>query len=150
MKLIEWDERLSIDKGVIDEDHQKLIEIINRFLKKDGKYESAQELVDILDELDAYTIEHFRNEENLQRISGFPDREAHYNEHHRLTRTLEKLREEVRPTGGSYVNVMGEKVGNFLREWLFDHIFKSDMKMKPYAEKLRRAEEAAAQTAAAE
>lgn len=53
VKLIEWDERLSIDKGVIDEDHQKLIEIINRFLKKDGKYESAQELVDILDELDA-------------------------------------------------------------------------------------------------
>ncbi|MCK5446326.1 MAG: hemerythrin family protein, partial [Rhodospirillaceae bacterium] len=126
MKLIEWDERLSIDKGVIDEDHQKLIEIINRFLKKDGKYESAQELVDILDELDAYTIEHFRNEENLQRISGFPDRDTHYNEHLRLTCTLEKLREEVRPTGGSYVNVMGEKVGNFLREWLFDHIFKSD------------------------
>lgn len=141
MKQIEWDERLSIDGGVIDSDHRKLIDIINRFIEMNGKFETAQQLVDLINELDAFTVDHFRHEEDLQRLAGFPGREAHHNEHRRLNRTIEKLREEVRPTSGDYVNVMGEKVGNFLREWLFDHVLISDMKMKPFARKMNSAAE---------
>ncbi len=131
-KIISWDDRLTIDGGAIDDDHKKIIEIINRFLGKVGKFESATEIMVILEELHTKANEHFRREEELQRLIKFPERDVHFTEHNRLSTKLEKLMGEVRPTSGSYVNIMGDKVADFIHEWLFSHILKSDMKMKPF------------------
>ncbi|MDH5188008.1 MAG: hemerythrin family protein [Rhodospirillaceae bacterium] len=135
---ISWDDRLAIDGDAIDADHKHIIEIINRFLGKVGNFQSAKELVEILETLHEAAHDHFRREEELQRIIKYPDRDIHFTEHQRLTTKLEKLIEESRPTGGSYVNVMGDKVSDFVHEWLFSHILKSDMKMKPYVKHARK------------
>lgn len=135
---ISWDERLTIDGGPIDEDHKKIIGIINNFLSKVGKFESADEIIGILQELHTEAQNHFRHEEELQRKVKFPERDVHFAEHNRLTRTLEKLIEETRPTGGAYVNIMGEKVADFIHDWLFSHILKSDMKMKAFVKPAAR------------
>lgn len=134
-KQIAWDDRLTIDGDAIDADHKKIIEIINRFLAKVGNFESAAELVGILEDLQTEAHDHFRREEELQRIIKFPERDIHFTEHQRLSAKLEKLIDESRPTGGSYVNVMGNKVADFIHEWLFSHILKSDMKMKPFVKR---------------
>ncbi len=131
-KIISWDDRLAIDGGTIDDDHKKIIEIINRFLGKVGSFESAAELIGILEELHSQANDHFRREEELQRLIKYPERDVHFTEHNRLSTKLDKLIEEVRPTSGSYVNIMGHKVADFIHEWLFSHILKSDMKMKPF------------------
>jgi len=133
--LISWDDRLTIDGDAIDADHKHIIEIINRFLAKVGNFQSAEELVAILQDLQGAAHDHFRREEELQRIIKYPDRDIHFTEHQRLSAKLEKLIEESRPTGGSYVNVMGHKVSDFIHEWLFSHILKSDMKMKPFVKR---------------
>ncbi|MCK5165794.1 MAG: hemerythrin family protein [Rhodospirillaceae bacterium] len=130
--IISWDYRLAIDGGSIDSDHKKIIEVINRFLSKVGKFESAAEIMDILEELHSQANDHFRREEELQRLIKYPDRDIHFTEHNRLSTKLEKLMEEVRPTGGAYVNIMGHKVADFIHEWLFTHILKSDMKMRSF------------------
>ncbi len=137
--IISWDDRLAIDGGAIDDDHKKIIEIINRFLGKLGNFESSTEIMEILEELHSQANEHFRREEELQRLIKYPDRDVHFTEHNRLFTKLEKLMEEVKPTSGSYVNIMGHKVADFIHEWLFSHILKSDMKMKPFIKKGERA-----------
>ena len=130
--IISWDDRLAIDGGAIDDDHKKIIGIINSFLGKVGKFESATEIMEILEKLHTQANDHFRREEELQRLIKFPERDVHFTEHNRLSTKLEKLMEEVRPTSGSYVNIIGHKVADFIYEWLFAHILKSDMKMKPF------------------
>ena len=90
MKKISWDDRLAIDGGAIDEDHKVIIDIIARFLAKDGNFSSAAELIKILEELHSKANDHFRREEELQRRIKYPERNDHFTEHNRLSKKLEK------------------------------------------------------------
>jgi len=137
MKPLEWSDKLSIDQSVIDDEHHVLIGIVNKFRAKAEHFETAEEMIKILDELVLYTTHHFRNEISLQRAASYPYWEAHENEHHHLFKLLEKLMDEARLARGSYVKTMAEKIGDFLRDWLIDHLVNSDMRMKPYVDKMR-------------
>jgi len=60
---IQWREKMTIDDGVIDQDHRHLIDIINRFenAAKDGL--TLSEGLEILFALKFYASTHFKREE---------------------------------------------------------------------------------------
>lgn len=137
MEPIKWRDKLNIDNGVIDEDHHYLVDIINKFREKVGHFESADDAVEILKELKFYTGKHFQREEELQKVARYPYLDAHHNEHIHLIKLLESLMEETGGTSGNYLNTeMGQKIGEFLRDWLIDHLIGSDLRMKPYVDKM--------------
>lgn len=138
MKPIKWNDKLSVDHGLIDKDHHFLIKIINNFREQVGHFNSSDEAMEILKALKFYSKKHFGREEELQRVAKFPYREAHHNEHMHLIMKLEKLMEETQDASGDYLNtVMGEKIGEFLHDWLIDHVLYSDLRMKPHVEHMK-------------
>ncbi len=136
MSKLTWNDKLSIDCEVIDNDHRLLIDIINVFLERAGNFKTSDEAMEVLEKLDRYAQKQFTREEELQRLAKFPERDKHFNEHVKLRKRLSSLMIETRPTSGSYVNTMGEKISEFLRYWLFEHIMVSDRKMRPYVKSM--------------
>ncbi len=115
-----------------------LLKIINKFRDRVGHFETPDEAVEILQALKFYSEKHFVREEELQRSVKFPYRDAHHNEHIHLIKKLEKLMEETKAASGEYLNtVVGEKIGLFLHDWLFDHVLDNDLRMKPHVQHMR-------------
>lgn len=137
VKPIEWTEKLAVDGDVIDRDHKFLLKIINNFRAQVGHFNSADEAMEILNYLKLYAEKHFVREESLQMHVVFPYREAHHNAHIFLMKQLDNLMMETKEASGAYLNgAMGEKLSQFLQDWLIDHLIESDLRMKPFVEKM--------------
>lgn len=143
---IVWRDEMSIDGGVIDQDHQTLIAIINEFFAIKEDLREFSELSKLLEKLHIYTEVHFGREETLQRAAHYPYNEAHHHEHETLLRELAAVNAEldtyapVEPGAAvspETLHAFHEKVAQFLRHWLVDHIIKSDLRMKPFAAEMK-------------
>ena len=79
----------------IDQQHQKLVGILNRLHHALETGTETKQLLPILDELLAYTAEHFAEEERLMAQTNYPDFEQHQNIHRSLVAKAVAIREEV-------------------------------------------------------
>ena len=128
MALIEWTEDLSTNIGSIDEQHKKLISFIN-VLHEAMKAGKGQEVLgEVLNELAAYTITHFSNEERLMATFGFPGYALHKKEHEGFTQKVLKLNDNFKC--GKYLITV--EIMQFLKEWLITHIRGTDQKYAPF------------------
>ncbi len=64
MAFIAWTDELSVDIGEIDEQHKKLINMINDLSYAMSKGKGRDVIEAILVGLRDYTVEHFAHEEN--------------------------------------------------------------------------------------
>ncbi len=122
MPIITWTEGYSVSVEEMDEQHKKLIELINGFydaLQTDTGQEVISSLFNgVLD----YTKTHFAREEELMKDHGFPEYEAHKVEHNELV-------EEVLDIHQKYTDGDTDTVGKLallLSNWLMDHIVMKD------------------------
>jgi hemerythrin len=82
--------------------------------------------------------EHFDHEEHLQIKYLFPFYEENKKGHEALTAELKEIRNELYKyiddvnTSQEDADNMSEKINHVLRDWLIDHIMKSDIKMKGF------------------
>ncbi len=144
---------MSVDGGVIDEDHKILISYINDFLSMSDLYNNCsedfrscdksshlpcgQELScdkknsKILASLKFYTTSHFKREEKLQKEIGFP---IQANAHENLIKELNNMIKTLETSDASSEDFLDtlNGMGNFFNGWLIDHIIKEDLKMRPY------------------
>lgn len=120
--LIEWSSELSVNVPSIDEQHKKLVNMINalNYAIEDGLTDDA--LQRIFDGLLLYTNKHFEYEEGLLTQAGFPATEAHQAEHEALRESVKSLKERL----ASGEMVLGAEVMDFLQAWLVHHIMGSD------------------------
>lgn len=120
--LIEWSSELSVNVPSIDEQHRKLVNMINalNYAMEDGLTDEA--LRNIFDGLLLYTHKHFEYEEELLMRTGFPATAAHQREHDALRERVKGLQQRV----ASGEMVLGVEVMDFLRDWLVNHIMGSD------------------------
>lgn len=130
---IQWRQQLSIDDGVIDQEHQTLIAIINHFEAVQSSPDTAATLSGVLQQLEQYASAHFRREEALQRKVAFPFAPAHNQRHRLLLRNLDAARAEfAAAASGQDLGVFRQHMCGFLHDWLLDHIIQNDLLMKPY------------------
>jgi hemerythrin-like metal-binding protein len=122
MAYFNWNDEFSVGIPSIDQQHQRLVELINQLFQcmKDGG--DRMLLGQVVDELVSYTVTHFRAEEDVMRKHNYPDLEDHKKVH-------ENFIEQV----GAYVEKIkaGERlppadVYRFLKDWLVNHIEKQD------------------------
>ena len=127
-KLITWTDNFSIDKGLIDTQHQKLIELINDLYDAFLQGKANEHLSDIIKELATYTISHFKVEEDFFEKVNYPETEEHKKQHidfvDKIVVFNTKL--EAKEVSLSY------DIMNFLRDWLQKHILVSDRKYIPF------------------
>lgn len=127
MPYLEWSDSFSVKIRELDEQHKKLIGMINRLhdamLANRGR-EIQQE---IISEMMEYTIYHFTTEEKYMILFGYPDYEAHLLEHEQFTAEAAELKARV-DRDALVLSIMPLTL---LRDWLQNHILGSDRK---YAE----------------
>lgn len=139
--LIVWRDQMSVDGGLIDQDHRVLIGIINDFATTQATPAAIPALEAILAKLDRYTQIHFEREEKLQRAIIYPFHEAHRRAHMDLIRQLSEVREELRAKAATQnaedLAAAHARMGEFLHHWLVDHIIEADLRMKSYTAEIR-------------
>jgi len=126
-KLIIWSEAYSVDIIEIDNQHMKLIDMLNKLynLYLDKNYNEIQ---GIIREIKDYTLYHFSTEERLFREKNYPQATEHISKHEEFIKELNQL-------CGNYLNnpsILTLKTMTFLQKWLTTHILKEDKKYMGY------------------
>jgi hemerythrin len=135
---IQWRDEMTVDGGIIDADHKCLIALINDVdVVQPGAWMRA-DLAVILERLGTYARVHFEREERLQIASGFTYAQAHRSRHRGLMREFDAIAAECKTVAAPELVAFQARVGDFLYNWLRDHIIKVDLLMKPFVAEMQR------------
>lgn len=124
MPLLNWTNALSVGIKEIDDQHQKLVEIINKLYDemKAGKGKSV--LGRLLIELSDYTLVHFSTEEKYFKKFGYPMSSSHIIEHQSFVSKVNNFRKDFE-SGRESITL---DIMNFLSNWITTHIKGTDKK----------------------
>lgn len=122
--MIQWHEGLSLGVKALDDDHKKLLHIINKLSDaiKDGNSEEI--LHEIFEDLHKYVIVHFDREEALLKKCGCEDINEHIAQHRNFSNKIPELKAKLSKTKDSS---NAQEVSHFLIDWLFNHIIEEDI-----------------------
>jgi hemerythrin-like metal-binding protein len=125
MPFMQWSDKLSVSVAILDNDHKRLIELINELHDAMLAGRGKEALSKILDGLIAYTIEHFRREEGMLVNAEYPDLSAHRKEHEKLTQQVRDIQKKYLEGKSLMISM---EVMTFLKDWLANHIQGTDKK----------------------
>lgn len=121
-----WDEgQYSVWVKSMDDEHKKLIEIMNRLHARNEANAPKNELVSIVKELGEYTVKHFSDEEQFMASVKFSGIETHKIIHKDLLTKFSSHKDKF--VNGSEVR-LGADFFMFLKTWLAAHIQGIDRK----------------------
>ena len=128
MAFIEWDERYNVGVARFNEQHQRLVGMINRLDEAMRQGTERKVLLQVLSDLAGYTKTHFAEEERLMEEYKYPALAGHREEHRKLNR-------EVAGLYTSYFtskNPLTADMIAFLKTWLYDHIQGTDKQYQQF------------------
>ncbi|GAP23081.1 bacteriohemerythrin [Leptolinea tardivitalis] len=128
MAYIDWNESYSVGVKTMDDQHKKLIGMINQLhdAMKEGK--GSSEIGSVLSGLSDYTKYHFTAEEKLLKENNYPMLLIQENRHKEFITKLDEFQKDV----SSKNLAISLKVRDFLRDWLINHISGEDKKYMKY------------------
>jgi len=122
MSLITWSDKLAVGVEEIDNQHQKLVQLINGLHNHLLAGDANEIMSKVLERVVDYTGFHFGTEEKLMEKYGFPFSTAHKREHQKLVNTAVELQTKLN-SGNARIT---SETMNFLKDWLYHHILESD------------------------
>ncbi|QXE92483.1 bacteriohemerythrin [Geomonas subterranea] len=122
MELIEWSDSLSVGIGKVDEQHKKLIQMMDELDQAIRNNESADVVEDVLTNLFNYAQAHFAVEEELFRTHKYPEMALHELEHQRFIAKAFAFKERL----SSRKPGLALELLNFLSSWVLNHIELTD------------------------
>jgi hemerythrin-like metal-binding protein len=128
MSLITWNEKLSVGVEEIDQQHQKLVQLINGLHNHMLAGDASDIMAKVLDRVIEYTGFHFNTEEQLMLKYSYPESETHKHEHKDLVDTAVDLQKKLK-SGHAHITM---ETMHFLQDWLQHHILGSDKKFAQY------------------
>lgn len=128
MKM-QWTDEYEIGIGVIDAQHRRIVEYINRIDACEQSGDHTQ-MNDVLHCLVDYTLSHFAFEEALMEDVGYQELESHKLTHDSFRRQIERLK--ARYHQGDDVAV---ELSEMLLTWLLKHIMTDDQSYAPQVRK---------------
>ncbi len=124
MALMEWNPALSVKVKKFDDQHKRLIELINQ-LHDSMKAGHGNDMVGtVLQSLITYTATHFKEEEKVMQANGFPEFASHKAAHDALVKQVLELQQKFQ-SGNAALTL---SVMSFLKEWVVTHIQGTDKK----------------------
>ncbi len=120
MALIKWTEDLNTGIRVIDNQHQRIVEYINK-LWHAREHQSRTQVGEVLNELVDYTLSHFAFEESLMEESGY----AYFNAHRKVHQLFAERVADYQQRFAMNEDITEELI-NTLRAWLINHIKNDD------------------------
>jgi hemerythrin len=120
MAYIEWNDNLDTGIEVIDNQHKRIVEYINK-LEDTRENHSMEEVGVVLDELVDYTLSHFAFEESLMEEAEYPFINAHKRVHQLFVKRVSDYLQRFKM--GEDIT---EELHNTLKAWLINHIRNDD------------------------
>jgi len=123
--LFVWDNSCKTGITEIDQDHKRLVNLINDLYEAMQDGSGGALLLPIFSALKLYTAIRFTNEEQLMVECDAPDQEKHVQEHKLMMAKLADLESRHRK-GEAAISL---QTLSFLRDWLKNHICVVDQAM---------------------
>jgi hemerythrin len=128
MEKIIWNKRFSVGVRKLDDQHQKIIKMLNKLIDMKETRVDSEIISDTLTQMTRYASEHFKFEENLMDKDNYPDYLLHKEQH----RQFQKQTVEFCMDTMSYKETIPVEILTFLKEWWINHILDSDMNCKRF------------------
>lgn len=130
-----WKDKYELGVPLIDVQHMELFQRVEIFMKVlrssacwDEKVEKVNETLEFMN---AYVVEHFRDEEAYQEKIGYPGREEHKKIHTDMVNYVLSVTEEYERSG--YDEQLMQKFAGKLMTWLINHVAAEDQRIATYA-----------------
>jgi len=127
-EIFPWDDNFATGIDIIDEQHQRLVQLVNKLAFHMASDSGELTVHQVLDELTDYTVYHFKTEEALW-LEHLPDEvitAEHQGIHRKFIDEINKARSDE--TKLANVDVIDE-ILSFLTHWLAFHILDTDRHM---------------------
>ena len=122
--MIEWEDKFSVGISIIDDEHKKLIGILNKAVLANEHNDNSVETLELLGDMIEYSRKHFSTEEAYMVKFKFPEYQLHRNEHLDFTnKTIVSYQNFI---SGEYQ--IANEILEFLMQWLVNHIQATDKK----------------------
>lgn len=127
-KFIVWEDSYSVGVTKLDNQHRKIIGLINEIY---DYLQGRTALLDqdrILDDLLTYTRNHFADEEDLLRIAKYPEYLEHKKHHDWMMQRTRAIRSEYLDKRED----LSWELMDFLKKWWLSHIQSTDARYVQY------------------
>lgn len=121
-RYLVWKDEYSVGIEEMDNDHKKLLNLINQLQTAVHYYTGKEFEEKALDELVDYTKTHFKKEEKLLEDNGYADLEAHKLQHEKFIAKVTSFLEQYKKDSDMTMTDTLE----FLKDWLIKHINGTD------------------------
>ena len=125
MAIMEWGPTLSVKVKKFDDQHKKLVDLVNQLHDAMKAGQGNVALGSVLQSLISYTATHFKDEEQVMQANGYPDLARHKSEHEKLVKQVLELQSKFQSAAGGILTMT---VMSFLKDWLVTHIQGEDKK----------------------
>ncbi len=122
MNNIEWKKEYELGVEEIDNQHKKLVGIVNEFLEAQANHSEEKVIGPIIKELVDYTKVHFESEELHMKKHRYPLLIQHKQEHKALIARIVKILKDL----GSGNQDVADDLFQLLKNWLLNHILDKD------------------------
>lgn len=122
MPAIAWNDSLSVGINSIDNQHKKLIALINEFYDKINQNSNNNLIMKLISGMKSYTVEHFSTEEAYMRQYAYPQYEQHKKEHDSFVAKVNTLEDKY--SKGTII--LSFEITSFIKDWIKHHIQNTD------------------------
>lgn len=122
METIAWAHAFEVGVKSIDEQHKRLVEMLNSLSKAIGENHGKEAVMGIVEEMKDYAVYHFRTEEEAMEAKNYPKRSPHKQEHDTFIEQVLDAADALESGG----KLTPQEVWTFLHDWLVEHILESD------------------------
>jgi hemerythrin-like metal-binding protein len=125
--LIAWNDSIAFGIDAIDRQHHRLVDLVNKLHGAMRKRAGKTVISPILEELTQYTVQHFKEEEQLMEKGGYAQLDDHKHLHEKLVAQVMDFKNQFE-LGRATVSM---DLMRFLSDWLVNHIKGVDRKYLP-------------------
>jgi len=120
--MFKWDVKYSVGISIIDEEHRKFIDIINKAIVAREQSDNPEEIKEVLNKMADYALTHFKTEEIYMKEFNYPEYQDHKEEHHDFAiKTIAYLDKVIK---GDYQ--IANEILEHLKQHLVNHIQVTD------------------------
>jgi len=123
MEYIKWESLPKVGIEEIDNQHHRLINLINKFYEANSTGRSDLVIKEVFRELDNYIKYHFNTEEKYFYKFNYPETGPHKHEHNQFVTRINNFYREHRDRNAT----VSSDMFIYLKEWFSRHIIQNDM-----------------------
>ncbi|PLX27712.1 hypothetical protein C0583_00530 [Candidatus Parcubacteria bacterium] len=121
MTFVKWDDSFSIGIETIDEQHKKLLALINKSIEM-VESNNPEKSLEVIDDMRSYSVEHFGFEEKFFKDSAYEKTEGHLVRHKLFIDRIDYFKKGLQ----NDFNKMSKEIVAYLSKWLMAHILGND------------------------